>query len=67
MTDSKITSGVYDFAVAMKAAGKHFAYTVYDADHGFNDLPPARGYNPEVARVAHARSSEFLAKYLKPV
>jgi len=64
VTDRKITAGVYDFALAMKAAGKHFAYTVYDADHGFNDDPPERGHNPYAARLAHARSTAFLAEQL---
>jgi carboxymethylenebutenolidase len=66
VTDHKITGAVYEFALAMKAAGKHFSYSVYDADHGFNDDPPARGNNPEVARLAHQRSSEFLAEHLRP-
>jgi carboxymethylenebutenolidase len=65
VTDRKITAGVYDFALAMKAAGKYFAYTVYDADHGFNDDPPARGYNPYALRLAHERSSVFLAEHLQ--
>lgn len=66
VTDRRITAGVYDFALAMKAAGKHFAYSVYDAAHGFNDPPPARGYNPEAARLANARARAFLAKHLMP-
>jgi carboxymethylenebutenolidase len=65
VTDRKITAGVYDFALAMKAAGKYFAYTVYDADHGFNDAPPARGYNPYAARMAHERTRAFLAEHLQ--
>jgi carboxymethylenebutenolidase len=64
VTDRKITAGAYDFALAMKAAGKYFAYTVYDADHGFIDDPPARGYNPYATRWANARSSVFLAERL---
>jgi carboxymethylenebutenolidase len=64
VTDRKITAGVYDFALAMKAAGKYFAYTVYDADHGFIDDPPARGYNPYATRLAHERSSAFFAEHL---
>ena len=66
VTDRKITGGVYDFALAMKAAGKHFAYTVYDADHGFNDDPPARGHNAYAARLAQERATAFLAEHLKP-
>lgn len=66
VTDRHITEGVYTFALAMKAHGRHFAYSVYDADHGFNDDPPARGYNPEAARQARERASAFLAKHLKP-
>jgi carboxymethylenebutenolidase len=65
VTDRKITGGVYDFALAMNAAGKHFAYTVYDADHGFNDDPPARGHNAYAARLARERSIEFLAEHLQ--
>lgn len=65
VTDRRITSGVYEFALAMKAAGNHFAYTVYDADHGFIDAPPARGYNPEATRLANARTSAFLAEHLR--
>ena len=65
VTDRRITGGVYEFALAMKAAGKHFAYTVYDADHGFNDAPPARGYNPKAARLSHERASAFLAEHLQ--
>jgi carboxymethylenebutenolidase len=64
VTDRRITGGVYDFALAMKAAGRHFAYTVYDADHGFNDDPPARGHNPYAIRLARDRSNAFLAEHL---
>lgn len=65
VTDRKITGGVYDFALTMKAGGKYFAYTVYDADHGFNDDPPARGHNPYAAKLARQRSSAFLAEHLQ--
>lgn len=65
VTDRKITGGVYDFALAMKAAAKYFAYTVYDADHGFNDAPPARGHNPYATRLAHERTRAFLAEHLQ--
>jgi carboxymethylenebutenolidase len=66
VTDRKITAGVYDFALAMRAAGKYFAYTVYDADHGFIDDPPARGHNAYATRLANTRSSAFLAEHLEP-
>ena len=64
VTDRGITGKVYDFALAMHAAGKSFNYSVYDADHGFGE-PQAKVYNPEAARLAQARSSEFLAKNLR--
>jgi dienelactone hydrolase len=65
VTDERITGRVYEFALAMKAAGKHFAYSVYDADHGFVH-PPSHSYNPEAARLARERTLGFLAKHLKP-
>ncbi len=64
VTDVGITGKVYEFAQAMKASGLHFAYSVYDADHGFND-PTAHAWNADAARQARERSSEFLAKNLK--
>jgi carboxymethylenebutenolidase len=64
VTDQGITGGVYEFALAMKAAGKSFEYSVYDADHGFNDPTAPHAYNAAAARTARQRSSEFLAKHL---
>lgn len=66
VTDQGITRGVYDFALAMKAAGKSFEYCVYDADHGFDDSTAPHAYNAEAARTARGRASEFLAKHLHP-
>ena len=66
VTDRHITESVYDFALAMHANGRHFAYSVYDAAHGFNDDPPARGHNPEAARQARERTDAFLAECLRP-
>ncbi len=63
VTDRGITGKVYDFALAMHAAGKTFDYSVYDADHGFGE-PRAKVYNPEAARVSGLRSNAFLAKHL---
>ncbi len=63
VTDRGITGRVYDFALAMHAAGKTFNYSVYDADHGFGE-PQAKVYNPEAARISGLRSNAFLAKYL---
>ena len=63
VTDRGITANVYEFALAMHAAGKSFNYSVYDADHGFGE-PQAAVYNPEAARIADDRSKAFLAKYL---
>jgi dienelactone hydrolase len=54
---------VYDFAREMKAAGRHFAYCVYEADHGFND-PTAHSWNPEAAQQARERTASFLRKHL---
>lgn len=65
VTDTGITGKVYAFAQAMKAAGKHFAYSVYDADHGFNDPPPSHAWNAVAARQARERASAFLAQHLK--
>jgi carboxymethylenebutenolidase len=64
VTDQGITGGVYEFALAMKAAGKSFEYSVYDADHGFNDPTAPHAYNEAAARTARKRASEFLAKHL---
>lgn len=64
VTDRRITAGVYEFALAMKAAGRHFAYSVYDAEHGFNDAPPSHSYDAEASRLARERSNEFLARHL---
>jgi carboxymethylenebutenolidase len=64
VTDVGITGKVYEFARAMKAAGLHFAYCVYDADHGFND-PTAHAWNAQAAQQARERASAFLAKHLK--
>lgn len=64
VTDVGITGKVYEFAQAMKAAGLHFAYSVYDADHGFND-PEAHAWNADAARQARERSGAFLATHLK--
>ena len=63
VTDRGITGHVYDFALAMHAAGKSFNYSVYDADHGFGE-PHARVHNPEAARLAELRSKAFLARCL---
>jgi carboxymethylenebutenolidase len=63
VTDRGITGRVYDFALAMHAAGKSFNYSVYDADHGFGE-PQAKVYNPDAARTASARTLEFLAQNL---
>lgn len=65
VTDRGITGRVYDFALAMRAAGKSFNYSVYDADHGFGE-PQAKVYNPEAARIAGHRSNAFLAELLRP-
>ena len=61
-TDTGITSKVPAFADAMKAAGKEFAYFIYEADHGFT-----LGANrfPEAKRLAMSRSKDFLARNLK--
>lgn len=59
VTDEPITSKVYEFAVAMNAAGREFTYTVYDAGHGFAD------HDGEWTALAYARSLQFLAKHLK--
>lgn len=64
VTDRRITGGVYDFALAMNAAGKHFSYSVYNADHGFVH-PPAHSHNPEAARLALERAGVFLERYVK--
>jgi carboxymethylenebutenolidase len=64
VTDRGITGGVYEFALAMKAAGKSFEYCVYDADHGFNDATAPHAYNAGAARTARRRASEFLAQHL---
>ena len=64
VTDRGITAHVYEFAVAMHAAGKSFNYCVYDADHGFGEPGHARVYNPAAARAAEFRSKTFLAKCL---
>jgi len=63
VTDRGITGKVYEFALAMHAAGKSFNYSVYDADHGFGESQ-ARVYNPEAARIAGERAKAFLAKNL---
>jgi carboxymethylenebutenolidase len=63
VTDRGITGKVYDFALAMHAAGKTFNYSVYNADHGFGE-PGAKVYNPEAAHIAGMRSNAFLAKHL---
>jgi len=64
VTDRRITGGVYEFALAMKAAGRHFAYSVYDAGHGFIDAPPSLAYNAEASRQARDRAGAFLAQHL---
>jgi carboxymethylenebutenolidase len=64
VTDSGITSRVYEFALAMHAAGKSFDYSVYDADHGFGE-PVADVYDPAAARLATGRADAFLAQHLK--
>jgi carboxymethylenebutenolidase len=62
-TDTPITSKIPAFAEAMGAAGKEFSYYVYEADHGFT----LRGSKfPEAARLALARSKDFLAARLRP-
>lgn len=66
VTDRGITGGVYEFALAMKAAGKSFEYSVYDADHGFDDATAPHAYNAAAARTARRRASEFLAEHLHP-
>lgn len=59
VTDRGITGKVYEFALAMSDAGKEFAYTVYNANHGFASR------DCEATRQAFAASSAFLAKHLK--
>ena len=59
ITDAPITSKVYEFAVAMKAAGREFTYSVYDAGHGFADR------DGESTTLAHERTLQFLAKHLR--
>lgn len=65
VTDRGITSKVYEFALALNAAGKSFEYSVYDAGHGFNDAMSPLSYNPAAARTARERASIFLAHHLK--
>jgi carboxymethylenebutenolidase len=64
VTDRGITGKVYDFALAMHAAGKMFEYSVYNADHGFGE-PRAKVYNAEAALISSLRSNAFLAKHLE--
>jgi carboxymethylenebutenolidase len=63
VTDRAITGKVYDFALAMHAAGKTFNYCVYEGAHGFAERA-ADVYNPAAAQLADARSNAFLAKCL---
>jgi carboxymethylenebutenolidase len=65
VTDRGITGKVYDFALAMRAAGKSFNYSVYDGAHGFAERA-ADVYNAELAQMADGRSNAFLAKCLLP-
>jgi carboxymethylenebutenolidase len=64
VTDSGITPRVYEFALAMHAAGKPYEYSVYAADHGFGE-PVADVYEPRAARLATDRANAFLAQHLK--
>lgn len=65
VTDRGITGKVYDFALAMHAAGKTFNYSVYEGDHAFAE-PAAEAYDSEAAQLADGRSNAFLAKCLSP-
>ena len=64
--DEPITPRIPAFAAAMKAAGKDFAYYVYEADHGFSLSPESRSHNPEATRISMTRAKDFLAAKLKP-
>lgn len=63
--DPRITDAVPGFAEAMKAAGKDFAYTVYeDAQHAFfNDS--RRSYHVAAARDAFAQTLSFFREVLR--
>ena len=66
-TDRHITDRVPGWAGALKAAGKDFTYHIYEAGHGFGNGPHLSAYNDAAAKLAHARTYEFLAKHLKKV
>ena len=63
-TDTPITGRIPAFAEAMKAAGREFSYYIYEADHGFS-LGNTRF--PEAAKLAMARSRQYLAARLRPL
>ena len=62
--DPVVTDGVPAFAAAMEAAGKHFAWRVYDgAPHAFfNDTRAA--YHVAAARDAWAETLTFFSRHL---
>jgi carboxymethylenebutenolidase len=64
VTDIGITDKVFGFAGAMHEAGKPFAYSVYNANHGFANVPGSLAYNAFAAEVAEARVQAFLARHL---
>jgi carboxymethylenebutenolidase len=62
--DHGITGKVPAFDAAMRAAGKHFTYFVYEAQHGFSLSSRLKCYDATASRQSMLRAKAFLAKHL---